>query len=80
MFSDKLKDLREDNDLTQSELAKILNISREAISGYENSGKEPSFGVLIRIADYFNVSLDYLLCRTNLKVSFTKLHKNNKNK
>jgi transcriptional regulator with XRE-family HTH domain len=72
MFSDRLKDLREDNDLTQSELAKILNISREAISGYENTGKEPNFDILVRIADYFDVSLDYLLSRTNTKVPFKK--------
>lgn len=76
MFGDRLKDLREDSDLTQSELAKILNISRETISGYENSGKEPSFDVLIQIADYFDVSLDYLLCRNNFKVPYGKMYKN----
>lgn len=65
MFNNRLKSLREDNDLTQEELAKQLNITRTALSNYETAFREPSYAILIKIADYFNVSLDYLLCRTD---------------
>lgn len=74
MFCDRLKALREDNDLTQSELAKALHISRETISGYENNNRVPSFDIAIKIADYFDVSLDYLFCRTSKNISFKKLN------
>ena len=74
-FKERLKALREDNDITQEELAIILNISRTAYAGYENSTREPSLTTLIKIADYFDVSLDYLLCRTNLDVPFSKANK-----
>lgn len=75
MFNNRLKALREDSDLTQSELSKILNISREAVSGYENTSREPSFQLAIKIADHFNVSLDYLLCRTDIPTPYPKKHK-----
>lgn len=65
MFNIRLKDLREDNDLTQEELSKKLNITRSALGNYELGIREPSVELLIKIADYFNISLDYLLCRTN---------------
>lgn len=74
-FSYRLKSLREDNDLTQSELARILKVSRETISGYENAGKEPNFELLVQIADYFDVSLDYLLCRTRKNIPFRENNK-----
>lgn len=80
MFSDKLKSLREDRDLTQLELAQALNVSRETVNGYENTTREPSFDIAIKIADYFDVTLDYLLDRTNLKVSFKKLYAPKKSK
>lgn len=70
MFSDRLKALREDCDLTQDELANRLNITRTALSNYENAVREPSYDILIKIADYFNVSLDFLLCRINENVPF----------
>jgi transcriptional regulator with XRE-family HTH domain len=63
MFKDRLKALREDNDLTQEELAKDLNIIRSTLANYESGFREPNFSLLIKIADYFNVSLDYLLDR-----------------
>lgn len=64
-FHERLKGLREDSDLDQETLANILNITRAALSNYETGYREPSLGTLVRIADYFNVSLDYLLCRTH---------------
>lgn len=70
MFHDRLKGLREDKDLAQWELAEKLNITRSALANYETGLREPSFDILIKIADYFNVTLDYLLCRTNKYKSF----------
>ena len=62
----KLKELREASNITQIELAKILNVSNTTISNWERGYREPDINSLIKIADYFNVSLDYLLNR-NIK-------------
>ncbi|MBC8061726.1 MAG: helix-turn-helix transcriptional regulator [Clostridiaceae bacterium] len=72
MFKDRLKALRQDGDLTQIELSKILNISRTTISGYESADVEPGFEILNKIADYFNVSVDYLLNRTDIPTPYPK--------
>ena len=61
MFSIRLKELREDKNLTQYELAKILNISRSSLASYETDAREPDFTMLKLIASYFGVSIDYLL-------------------
>jgi len=63
----RIKDLREDNDITQKDLAERLNIAKSTLSGYENGTSEPSFQILFKIADIFHVSLDYILGRTNDK-------------
>lgn len=62
-FGERLKFLRALNGLEGQQLAKILNIAKSTYSGYENNKCEPSYEILISIADYFNVSLDYLLGR-----------------
>ncbi|WP_211203946.1 helix-turn-helix domain-containing protein [Peptoniphilus duerdenii] len=67
-----IKYLREKNNLSQKELAKILNISNSTLSQYESNVRVPSDDIKILIADYFNVSLDYLLGRSS------NPHKNNK--
>lgn len=67
MFGDRLKELREDMGLTQEQLSIRLDITRQQLSNYETNKYEPAFEVLIRIADFFNVSIDYLLCRTKQK-------------
>lgn len=64
MFKDRLKELREDRGLTQDEMADILKVSRSQMSNYETGKYEPSIDTLIFLADFFNVSLDYLLGRT----------------
>lgn len=64
MFGDRLKELREEKEMTQEELGKLLNVSRQTISGYEAGAIEPSISNLIKLADIFNISLDYLLGRT----------------
>lgn len=61
----KLFELRKKENFTQSQMAKILNVSQQAYARYEKGEREPDFDTLIRIADYFGVSIDYLLGRTN---------------
>lgn len=56
---------REKNNLSQKELAKILNIANSTLSQYESDVRIPSDEIKILIADYFNVSVDYLLGRPN---------------
>lgn len=61
----RIRDLREDHDLTQKEVAHILSCSQRVYSDYERGKVDPSTTVLIKLADYYNVSVDYLLNRTN---------------
>ena len=56
-----LKTIREKKNLNQQKVALDLNISREALSYYENGKREPSFDLLIRMSKYFNVSIHYLI-------------------
>ena len=60
----RLKDLREDNDLTQSKLAEHLHIKQNTYSQYENGQRQVPLDILIKLADYYNVTLDYLVGRT----------------
>lgn len=61
MLSDKLKELRKANNLTQLKFANIFNISIGTIAMWETNKRNPDAEMLKRIANYFNVSLDYLL-------------------
>lgn len=61
MIGERLLDLRKDADLTQDDLAEILNINKHSISSYERDKSEPPDAIKIAIAKYFNVSVDYLL-------------------
>jgi transcriptional regulator with XRE-family HTH domain len=67
MFSTRLIELRKERGLTQAELAKSLNKTRSTLSGYETEGKEPDYDMLCRLAEYFGVTLDYLLGLENCK-------------
>lgn len=60
----RIKQLREENGTSQLELAKIFNISNTALSQYESGNRTPSDDLKIKLADYFNVSLDFLMGRT----------------
>lgn len=64
-FGDNLKKLRIDNRITQSELAKALGVSPSTVGMYETGEREPNFETEEKIADYFNVSLDYLRGKTD---------------
>lgn len=63
----RLRDLREDADMRQTKLAGMLNIKSSAISKYENGVMQPSLPTLMKIADIFNVSVDYLLGLSSVK-------------
>ncbi len=67
MKLNRLKGLREDSDLSQAKLASILNISQRTLSHYESGSHDIPTEVLIKVADYFQCSTDYLLERTNNK-------------
>lgn len=60
-FSDKLRSLIEEGNLTQKKIAKDLNIAASTMGGYVQGSSEPDFETLIKLAEYFNVSTDYLL-------------------
>ena len=60
MYYQRIKDLREDNDKSQSEIAKLLGISQQHYSLYEKGERELPMHHFITLAKYYNVSLDYL--------------------
>ena len=62
-FAKRLKELREERNLYQKDLAKILGYSQAGIAKWETGDREPSLDDLMRIADYFGVMTDYLLGR-----------------
>lgn len=61
----RIRDLREDNDLTQQHIAKILLCDQSLYSKYERGEREIPLSLLIKLADYYNTSLDYLVGRTS---------------
>lgn len=65
MFGQKLKELRSSRNQTQQRLADYLGISRAAYSHFENSRNDPDRETIVKLADYFDVSTDYLLGRGN---------------
>ena len=60
-FAQRLKELRTENNLTQTQIAAKLGIRQQSYTRYENGTGEPSLDTLIAIAKLFNVSVDYLL-------------------
>lgn len=76
VFSERLKQLRNDRKLTQEQLAKILGKTRSTIAGYESENKQPDFDILNELAEYFNVSTDYLLGRTDIRNPYNTSNNN----
>ena len=68
----RLKDLREDSDLTQSDLAKILKTTQQQYSKYEIGIRLIPIDKLNKLADFYNTSTDYILGRTNNKKPYAK--------
>ena len=64
-FYPRIRDLREDSDLTQSDVAKILLISQQQYSLYEKGYRDIPTSLVIALADYYNTTTDYILGRTN---------------
>lgn len=64
MVKIRIKELREKRGITQLKMAIDLNMNQNTISRYENGARQADYAVLIMIADYFDVSIDYLLFRT----------------
>ncbi len=62
-----LKSLREEKGLNMKELAKLLNISYTTYVGYEKDQRDPSSDVLIKIADFYNTTVDYVLGAIEIK-------------
>jgi transcriptional regulator with XRE-family HTH domain len=74
-----IRQLRKENRLSQTELAKQLHVSQATVTAWETGRSDPSISALNAIADYFNVSTDYLAGRTTIrKENDSKLTKNQK--
>jgi transcriptional regulator with XRE-family HTH domain len=72
IYADRLKQLIDDNGLTQAEFAKKIGISQSVISYYTLNKREPGISIAKKIADFFGVSVDYMI-RTDEELSVNKL-------
>lgn len=72
MKYERIKALREDNDLTQEYIGKILSVSQRTYSRYENDERAIPIEVLCKLADFYDTSVDYLIGRTNCKEPYPK--------
>ena len=66
-YTRRIRDIREDNDLTQQQIAEILGTSQTMYARYERGANELPIRHLIRLAEYYRLSIDYLLGLTNEK-------------
>ncbi len=65
----RLRDLREDRDLRQTDVSKVTGIDQRTLSNYETGKTLPDSSALIRLANFFNVSIDYLVGRVDINVT-----------
>ena len=72
MYQLRIRDLREDCDLSQVQVAKILKVHQTTYSDYELGRLNVPVAVLHALADFYNVSVDYLLGRTDIKTPYPK--------
>ena len=72
----RIRDIREDRDLTQKDIAKILNVAQRTYSGYENGTRNIPIQAIVKLSLYYMVSVDYLLGLTNIKEPYPKNHRN----
>ena len=68
----RIRNLREDKDLTQAYMGKILNVTQKTYSRYENDERAIPIEILSKLADFHNTSVDYLINRTNIKNPYPK--------
>jgi len=71
-FSKRLVDLREDKDMKQKQLADMLGLQSSAISKYEKGATQPNLVTLIKLAEFFEVSVDYLLGISSIKNPYSE--------
>ena len=76
-IKNNIKELRTKKDIYQLKLAMDLDLAQETISAYERNAIVPSVDVLIKLADYFNTNIDYILCRTKYDLPVDSLKPNN---
>ena len=76
MQKTRLKDLREDNELLQKDIAKVLNIKQQQYSRYETDQNEISVTLLKQLAVFYNASTDYILKLTNEKKPYPRIKDN----
>jgi len=67
IFAHRLKELREEHHLTQEQLADKIATKKQTLSRYEKNQREPGINIITRIANFFEVSIDYLAGRKNQK-------------
>lgn len=72
-YTDRIKSLREDKDLTQEKIAKLLNIGQKTYSDYERGKIRIPIDSIIVLAEYYDVSIDYICGVTNIKNRFPKI-------
>lgn len=71
-MKNRLRNLREDRDLNQTQISKMLNISQVAYSYYELNKRSVPIEILSKLADFYNTSVDYLIYRTNEEKPYPK--------
>ena len=72
MYQNRIRDLREDRDLKQKDLAKLLQVHQSTYSDYELGNLNIPVNALHALADFYGVSVDYLLGRTDVKTPYPK--------
>ena len=68
MLNEKIKELRKAKRVSQVEMASALGLTKQCVSNWENDNIQPSIEMLVKIADYFGVTTDYLLCRSETDI------------
>lgn len=72
MKYERIRNLREDQDLTQAYIGKFLNVTQKSYSRYENGDRAIPIELLSKLADFYDTSVDYLINRTNIKTPYPK--------
>lgn len=73
LLSERIRELREQKNISQKQLADIMHISQSSISEYESGNQQPPLEMIVKLADFFDVSTDYLLGQTNIAISMNRL-------
>lgn len=60
-YNERIRSLREDSDMTQTDIAKMFNVGQKTVSNWESGRNEPPYDILIKYASFFNVTTDYIL-------------------